>query len=253
MIAPFSCSPSAGSAPIFALGEPKLQQRRVEQLAREIPGEGPVRFDWPRAFPAQGRRSPAKHPGRRTRAPARSTKSGTPPGTPHGRQPGADTADNRAALRLRATGDSSAGVAKRMDADLGEPPCRRNAPLCDRNRLQPAAWAAWPSAGVVEAAIARLDQHFGLFDASPIILNAAHGGAGRDFANAVALVESDFDPPEMLDKLKDSSENSAGAGAGAGARACWISTLLCGAAAASARRPDVPHGSSRDAASSFSR
>ena len=56
--------------------------------------------------------------------------------------------------------------------------------------------------GVVEAAIARLDEEFGLFDASPIILNAAHGGAGRDFANAVALVESDFDPPEMLRRLK---------------------------------------------------
>ena len=53
-------------------------------------------------------------------------------------------------------------------------------------------------AGVVEAAIAELDQDFGLFDASPIILNAAHGGAGRDFANAVALVESDLEPPEML-------------------------------------------------------
>lgn len=57
-------------------------------------------------------------------------------------------------------------------------------------------------AGVVEAAIAELDQDFGLFDASPIILNAAHGGAGRDFANAVALVESDLEPPEMLRRLK---------------------------------------------------
>ena len=55
---------------------------------------------------------------------------------------------------------------------------------------------------MVEAAIARLDQDFGLFDASPIILNAAHGGAGRDFANAVALVESDLEPPEMLTRLK---------------------------------------------------
>lgn len=55
---------------------------------------------------------------------------------------------------------------------------------------------------VVEAAIARLDQEFGLFDASPIILNPAHGGAGRDFANAVALVESDLDPPAMLRRLK---------------------------------------------------
>ncbi len=56
--------------------------------------------------------------------------------------------------------------------------------------------------GVVEAAIAKLDARFGLFDASPIVLNAAHGGAGRDFANAVALVESDLDPPEMLSRLK---------------------------------------------------
>ena len=57
-------------------------------------------------------------------------------------------------------------------------------------------------AAVVEAAIARLDELFGLFDASPIVLNAAHGGAGRDFANAVALVESDLDPPQMLVRLK---------------------------------------------------
>ena len=57
-------------------------------------------------------------------------------------------------------------------------------------------------AGVVESAIARLDEDFGLFDASPIMLNPAHGGAGRDFANAVALVESDLDPPSMLNRLK---------------------------------------------------
>jgi 2-amino-4-hydroxy-6-hydroxymethyldihydropteridine diphosphokinase len=56
--------------------------------------------------------------------------------------------------------------------------------------------------GVVEAAIARLDEEFGLFDASPIVLNAAHGGAGRDFANSVALVESDLEPAEMLARLK---------------------------------------------------
>ena len=56
--------------------------------------------------------------------------------------------------------------------------------------------------GVVEAAIARLDEEFGLFDASPIVLNAAHGGAGRDFANAVALVESQLEPPALLSQLK---------------------------------------------------
>ena len=55
---------------------------------------------------------------------------------------------------------------------------------------------------VVEAAIARLDEEFGLFNASPILLNAAHGPAGRDFANAVALVESACAPPEMLARLK---------------------------------------------------
>jgi 2-amino-4-hydroxy-6-hydroxymethyldihydropteridine diphosphokinase len=55
---------------------------------------------------------------------------------------------------------------------------------------------------VVEAAIARLDEHFGLFDASPILINPAHGGAGRDFANSIALVESDIPPPEMLRRLK---------------------------------------------------
>lgn len=57
-------------------------------------------------------------------------------------------------------------------------------------------------AGVVEAAIARLDEEFMLFDASPIILNRAFGGAGRDFANAVALIQSPLDPPRMLDSLK---------------------------------------------------
>lgn len=58
-------------------------------------------------------------------------------------------------------------------------------------------------AGVVEAAIARLDLDFTLFDASPIILNKAVGGAGRDFANAVAIVESDLDPWAMLWMLKE--------------------------------------------------
>ena len=54
----------------------------------------------------------------------------------------------------------------------------------------------------MQAAIARLDQDFGLFAASPIVLNPAMGGAGRDFANAVALVESDLGPAEMLRALK---------------------------------------------------
>jgi 2-amino-4-hydroxy-6-hydroxymethyldihydropteridine diphosphokinase len=57
-------------------------------------------------------------------------------------------------------------------------------------------------AGVVRAAIDQLERDFDLFDASPIILNPASGGAGRDFANAVALVESSTEPPDMLARLK---------------------------------------------------
>ena len=56
--------------------------------------------------------------------------------------------------------------------------------------------------GVVLAAIARLDADFGLFDASPILLNPASGGAGREFANAVAMVESSLSPPAMLGAVK---------------------------------------------------
>jgi 2-amino-4-hydroxy-6-hydroxymethyldihydropteridine diphosphokinase len=55
---------------------------------------------------------------------------------------------------------------------------------------------------VVEAVIARLDDELGLLDASPILINRALGPAGRDFANAVALVESGLEPPQMLERLK---------------------------------------------------
>ena len=55
---------------------------------------------------------------------------------------------------------------------------------------------------VIVAAIAELERRFDLFNASPTILNPAVGGAGRDFANAVALVASDLSPPEMLAELK---------------------------------------------------
>ena len=56
--------------------------------------------------------------------------------------------------------------------------------------------------GVVAEAIARLDAAFDLFDASPIMLTKAAHGAGRDFANAVALVTSDLAPLAMLASLK---------------------------------------------------
>jgi 2-amino-4-hydroxy-6-hydroxymethyldihydropteridine diphosphokinase len=57
-------------------------------------------------------------------------------------------------------------------------------------------------AGVVAAAVAELDRRFGLFDASPLMINPADGGAGRDFANAAAMVESPLDPTAMLRELK---------------------------------------------------
>ena len=55
---------------------------------------------------------------------------------------------------------------------------------------------------VISAAIAELERRFDMFDVSSTILNPAIGGAGRDFANAVALVASHAPPPEMLGELK---------------------------------------------------
>lgn len=97
-------------------------------------------------------------------------------------------------------------------------------------------------AGVVEAAIAQLDRDFGLFDASPIILNAAHGGAGRDFANAVALVESRLEPPEMLHRLKR-MEQQFGRRAGRrwGQRVLDLDIALWSGGKFRSRRLTVPH------------
>jgi 2-amino-4-hydroxy-6-hydroxymethyldihydropteridine diphosphokinase len=95
---------------------------------------------------------------------------------------------------------------------------------------------------VVEAAIARLDQDFGLFDASPIVLNPAHGGAGRDFANAVALVESDLEPPEMLRALK-AIERQFGRRRGRrwGPRVLDLDIVLWGGGKFRSRSLTVPH------------
>jgi 2-amino-4-hydroxy-6-hydroxymethyldihydropteridine diphosphokinase len=57
-------------------------------------------------------------------------------------------------------------------------------------------------AGVVAAAIAELDARFVLFAASPTIINPAMGSAGREFANAAALVETNLEPEAMLAALK---------------------------------------------------
>ena len=56
--------------------------------------------------------------------------------------------------------------------------------------------------GVVAAALERLEADHRLFDASSIIGNPAFGFAGRNFANAAALVESELEPDAMLAALK---------------------------------------------------
>ena len=95
---------------------------------------------------------------------------------------------------------------------------------------------------VVEAAIAKLDQDFALFDASPIILNAAHGGAGRDFANTVALVESDLDPPEMLRRLKGvEREFGRRGGRRWGPRVLDLDVVLWSGGKFNSRRLTIPH------------
>jgi 2-amino-4-hydroxy-6-hydroxymethyldihydropteridine diphosphokinase len=97
-------------------------------------------------------------------------------------------------------------------------------------------------AGVVEAAIARVDEEFGLFDASPIVLNAAHGGAGRDFANAVAMVESRLAPPAMLERLK-SVEREFGRRRGRrwGPRVLDLDLVLWSGGKFRSRRLTIPH------------
>lgn len=102
-------------------------------------------------------------------------------------------------------------------------------------------------AGAVEAAIAKLDAKFELFDASPIILNKATGGAGRDFANAVALVRSTLPPQEMLAKLK-SMERSFGRRPGRrwGARVLDLDLVAWDGGRFDTRRLTIPHPRLKD-------
>ena len=97
-------------------------------------------------------------------------------------------------------------------------------------------------AGVVEGAISSLDEAFGLFDASPIILNSAHGGAGRDFANAVALVETDLGPLQMLSNLK-ATEGEFGRRRGRrwGPRVLDLDIILWSGGKFRSRRLTIPH------------
>ena len=56
--------------------------------------------------------------------------------------------------------------------------------------------------GVVQAAIAALGRLGKIVAASPILGTPALGPAGRSFANAALLLESDLDPLELLNRLK---------------------------------------------------
>lgn len=97
-------------------------------------------------------------------------------------------------------------------------------------------------AGVVEAAIARLDADFTLFDASPIILNKAVGGAGRDFANAVAIIESDLDPWALLWILKEvEQEFGRRSGRRWGERVLDLDIIAWDGGAVQDRRLIIPH------------
>jgi 2-amino-4-hydroxy-6-hydroxymethyldihydropteridine diphosphokinase len=97
-------------------------------------------------------------------------------------------------------------------------------------------------AQVVEAALARLDADFGLFDASPIMLNPAQGSAGRDFANAVALVESSMNPKDLLSVLKTiEKEFGRRPGRRWGARVLDLDILAWGGGAYGARSVITPH------------
>ena len=97
-------------------------------------------------------------------------------------------------------------------------------------------------AGVVAAAIAELDRQFDLFDSSSILLNPSSGGAGRDFANAVALVESGLEPANMLSALK-TIEREFGRRAGKrwGARVLDLDILAWNGGRVRSRKLTIPH------------
>ena len=100
---------------------------------------------------------------------------------------------------------------------------------------------------VIEAAIAKLDEEFGLFDAAPILLNAAHGGAGRDFANSVALIESALEPPEMLSALKSlECEFGRRRGRRWGSRVLDLDIIAWSGGKWSARGLTIPHKSATE-------
>ena len=99
-----------------------------------------------------------------------------------------------------------------------------------------------PPTGVVAGAIAELDAAFKLFAASPIVINPAIGGAGREFANAVALVETSLEPGPMLAAVKV-IERGFGRRAGKrwGARVLDLDLIAWSGGRFASRRLVIPH------------
>jgi len=97
-------------------------------------------------------------------------------------------------------------------------------------------------AQVLAAAIDRLEREFSLFDAAPILLNHAHGPAGRDFANSVALIETALEPPELLRRLQ-AIERDFGRRAGKrwGPRVLDLDIVLWSGGRFASRTLEVPH------------
>ena len=232
-----SLQPVTRIGAIFALREPELQQRRVKQLAGKIAGERPAGAvgamlarrepddRQPRVTVAERRhrrippvgmfgaalmperdqprtqRAVARRLGLRDRRQVGGLDHRTflsspirPEAKSKGRWTWFPSAAQRMPLRLAAL---SASLGERI---VGSRPCRTSTPSPSAPTARTAAmgdrrrWSRRRSPGLI--------RNSACSTASPIILNAAHGGAGRDFANAVALVESDLDPPEMLRRLK---------------------------------------------------
>ncbi len=95
---------------------------------------------------------------------------------------------------------------------------------------------------VVAAAIAALDAAFDLFAASPLLINPATGGAGREFANAVALVETSLAPDDMLAAVK-AIERDFGRRSGKrwGARVLDLDLVAWSGGRIASRRLTIPH------------
>ena len=231
---------------ILALGQPELEQGRVEQLAGIIAGERP-----PGAVGAMlaGREADDRQPGladRRTPAPARSTSRDARRGTRAETRPAAGTAGNRAALRpgAAATGRRgwrnsiarlSLGGARAMQAEQRISTPSPSAPTAATSATAgPRAWSRRRSRGSMPTSTC----------STPRRSSSTRQSAAPAATSPMRWrwSKATLEPPTMLARSRRSSATSAAARAGAGARGCSTSTSSPGTAAAVAsRRLTIPH------------